>query len=43
MAIKQVIEIDVKTTGDKPISNLSNNLKEASQSANELTSNLNSI
>lgn len=40
MAIKQVIEIDVKTTGDKPISNLSNNLKEASQSANELTSNL---
>jgi len=40
MAIKQVIEIDVKTTGEKPVVDLNNNLKQASQSANDLTNNL---
>jgi hypothetical protein len=40
MAIKKTIEIEVTTSGQKPIENLSNNLNQASKQANDLTSNL---
>lgn len=40
MAITKAINIDVKTTGTKPIENLSNNLNQASKQAVDLTTNL---
>lgn len=40
MAITKTIQIDVKTSGTKPIENLSNNLNQASKQAVDLTANL---